>query len=292
MKTPRRRKPRRFTIGGFYRLIRVPNLLIIVLTQYLSRIFLIGPRQEWRAYLLDQRLFLLVLSTVLIAAAGYIINDYYDVKIDTINKPKRVVIGRMLRRRMAMISHSVLNALGLAIGLYLGKAVLFFNFIAIFLLWLYSNQLKRLPFIGNVVVALLTSASLFILAVYYQQNQQFVYTYAVFAFFISLIREIIKDMEDVKGDASFGCQTLPIVWGMRRTKVLLYILMALFLVVVFSMAKHLHPYMIGHFILLVFLPLVWLIFRLMKADTRREYNYMSGLCKFIMLSGILSMLWL
>ncbi|MES2733869.1 MAG: geranylgeranylglycerol-phosphate geranylgeranyltransferase [Bacteroidota bacterium] len=292
MKTPRRRKPRRFTLGGFYRLIRVPNLLIIVLTQYLSRIFLIGPREEWKSYLLDYHLFLLVLSTVLIAAAGYIINDYYDVKIDMINKPKRVVIGRMLRRRMAMSAHTALNVLGLAIGLYLGKAVFLFNFTAAFLLWLYSNQLKRLPFIGNVVIALLTSASLTILAVYYKQNEALVYIYSVFAFFIALIREVIKDMEDVKGDASFGCQTLPIVWGMRRTKFLLYILTALFLIVVFSMANHLHPYMIGHFFLLVFLPLVWLIFRLAKADTRKEYNYMSGLCKFIMLSGILSMLWL
>jgi 4-hydroxybenzoate polyprenyltransferase len=292
MKTSRRRKPRRFTLAGFYRLVRVPNLLIIALTQYLVRIFLIGPRQEWRSYVLDYHLFLLVLSTVLIAAAGYIINDYYDVKIDTINKPKRVVVGRLLRRRIAMGAHTVLNILGLVIGFYLGKAVFFYNFIAGFLLWLYSNQLKRLPFVGNLVIALLTAASLAVLAAYYRQHEQLVYTYAAFAFFISLIREIIKDMEDVKGDATFGCQTLPILWGIRRTKILIYALMAFFPLVIFSMAEHLHTYLIGYFFVLVFLPLVWLTVRLTRADTRREFGALSSLCKMIMLSGVLSMLWL
>jgi 4-hydroxybenzoate polyprenyltransferase len=292
MKVPRRRKPRRFTLGGFYRLVRVPNLLILALTQYLVRIFLIGPRQEWRHYLLDFHLFLLVLSTVLIAAAGYIINDYYDVKIDIINKPKRVVVGRLLRRRIAMGAHTVLNLLGLGIGLYLGKMVFLYNFVAGFLLWLYSNQLKRLPFVGNLVIALLTAASLSVLAAYYRQHEQLVYTYAAFAFSISLIREIIKDMEDMKGDATFGCQTLPILWGIRRTKQLLYVLMVSFPFIIYSMAEYLHSYLMFYFFALVFLPLVWLNLRLVKADTRREFGWLSSLCKWIMLSGILSMLWL
>jgi 4-hydroxybenzoate polyprenyltransferase len=119
-----------------------------------------------------------------------------------------------------------------------------------------------------------------------------VYTYAAFAFFISLIREIIKDMEDVKGDATFGCQTLPIIWGIRRTKQLLYVLMVFFPVVLYSMAEHLHPYLMLYFFVLVFLPLVWLNLRLTRADTRREFGFLSSLCKFIMLSGVLSMLWL
>ncbi|MBC7923123.1 MAG: geranylgeranylglycerol-phosphate geranylgeranyltransferase [Ferruginibacter sp.] len=292
VKATRRRRPRWFLLIGFYRLIRVPNLLIIVLTQYLARIFLIGPRQEWRNYLLDHRFFLLVLSTVIIAAAGYIINDYYDVKIDTINKPKRVVVGRILRRRMAMIAHTGLNVLGLAIGLYLGKVVLVYNFAAAFGLWLYSNQLKRLPLVGNLVIALLTGASLSILAAYFRQHQQLVYTYATFAFFISLIREIIKDMEDVKGDATFGCQTLPIVWGLRRTKLLLYLLTASFLTVIFLMGNHLGLPILGYLFVVVFLPVVWLLVKLVRADTKKDFGYLSNLCKVIMLNGVLSMLWL
>ena len=293
MKAPLRRRPRRLTFIGFYKLVRVPNLLIIALTQYMARIFLVGPREAWRSHLLDYHLFLLVLSTVLIAAAGYIINDYYDVKIDTINKPKRVVVGRILRRRIAMGAHTALNVVGLAIGFYLGKEVFAYNLAAAFLLWLYSNQLKRLPFIGNLVIALITAAmSLSILAAYYKQHEELIYVYAVFAFFISLIREIIKDMEDVKGDATFGCQTLPIVWGIRRTKVLLYVLTAAFLLVVFSLTSYLHWFLLFYFFLFVLLPVVWLITRLVKADTKKEFNYLSNLCKLIMLAGVLSIVWL
>ena len=102
---------RRMLMKSFLRLVRVGNLLIIVLTQYLVRIFLVGPKEGWLSYLADFRFFLLSLSTVLIAAAGYIINDYYDIKIDTINKPRLVVVGRILRRRHAIITHIALNAL-------------------------------------------------------------------------------------------------------------------------------------------------------------------------------------
>jgi 4-hydroxybenzoate polyprenyltransferase len=274
---------------SFLRLIRAGNLLIIVLTQYLVRIFLVGPKENWLQHLADSRFFLLSLSTVLIAAAGYIINDYYDIKIDTINKPRRVVIGRMLRRRHAMVTHTAFNALGIGLGLLVGLKVAAVNLLAAFVLWLYSNQLKRLPFIGNFTVALLTAASLLVIIVYVPRNGFLVVTFAVFAFFISLIREIIKDMEDLRGDATFGCQTLPIVWGIRRTKTLLYILIGSFLVILFTLSFYLQEWIVFYFTLFVFLPTAWLTWRLARADTRKEFGYLSTWCKIIMLSGVLSM---
>jgi 4-hydroxybenzoate polyprenyltransferase len=274
---------------SFLRLIRVGNLLIIVLTQYLVRIFLVGPKEDWLRHLADFRFFLLSLSTVLIAAAGYIINDYYDIKIDTINKPRRVVIGRMLRRRHAMFTHSAFNALGIGLGLLVGLKVATVNLLAAFVLWLYSNQLKRRPFIGNFTVALLTAASLLVIILYVPRNGFLVFTFALFAFFISLIREIIKDMEDLRGDATFGCQTLPIVWGIRRTKSLLYILIASFLVILFTLSFYLREWIVFYFSLFVFLPTAWLTWRLVRADTRKEFGYLSTWCKIIMLSGVLSM---
>jgi 4-hydroxybenzoate polyprenyltransferase len=237
----------------------------------------------------DFRFFLLSLSTVLIAAAGYIINDYYDIKIDTINKPRRVVIGRMLRRRHAMFTHSAFNALGIGLGLLVGLKVAAVNLLAAFVLWLYSNQLKRRPFIGNFTVALLTAASLLVIILYVPRNGFLVFTFALFAFFISLIREIIKDMEDLRGDATFGCQTLPIVWGIRRTKSLLYILIGSFLVILFTLSFYLREWIVFYFSLFVFLPTAWLTWRLARADTRREFGYLSTWCKIIMLSGVLSM---
>ncbi len=280
---------RRVLMKSFLRLIRAGNLLIIVLTQYLVRIFLVGPKEDWLRHLTDFRFFLLSLSTVLIAAAGYIINDYYDIKIDTINKPRRVVIGRIMRRRHAMVTHSAFNALGIGLGLLVGLKVAAVNLVAAFVLWLYSNQLKRLPFIGNFTVALLTAASLLVIILYAPRNGFLVVSFAVFAFFISLIREIIKDMEDLRGDATFGCQTLPIVWGIRRTKSLLYILIGSFLVILFTLSFYLQEWIVFYFSLFVFLPTAWLTWRLVRADTRKEFGYLSTWCKIIMLSGVLSM---
>jgi 4-hydroxybenzoate polyprenyltransferase len=185
-----------------------------------------------------------------------------------------------------------LNVLGLGLGLLVGWKVALVNLLATFTLWLYSNQLKRLPFIGNFTVALLTASSLLVIILFEPRNQFLVVTFAIFAFFISLIREIIKDMEDLRGDASFGCQTLPIVWGIRRTKTLLYILILSFLIILFSLSFYLQDWIIFYFTLFVFLPVAWLTWRLNRADTRREFGYLSTWCKIIMLSGVLSMVFM
>lgn len=289
MRISRKSKAKIILLLGFVRLIRFPNLLIIVLTQYITRIFLVGPRELWVSHIKDPKFFLLSLSTVLVAAAGYIINDYYDVKIDTINKPKRVVVGRMLRRRVAMFAHIILNMLGILIAFSISLKIGAITFISGFLLWLYSNQLKRLPFIGNFVIAFLTAISVMVVFIYAPHNEFLVYTFAFFAFFISLIREIIKDMEDVKGDATFGCQTLPIIWGIRRTKILLYLLIASFLILLFSLSIYLDNTIVTYFCLFVLIPVVWLTYKLIVADTKKEFAHLSTICKIIMLTGVLSM---
>ncbi len=275
---------------GFLRLIRWPNLLIIALTQYMARVFLIGPVSEWKLILGESSIFLITLSTVLIAAAGYVINDYFDVKIDLINKPERVIIGRYLKRRVAMTTHQVFNVLGCAIGLYVSKWVFLVSVLSVTLLWLYASFFKKRPFIGNVIVSLLTALSLIILIVYYPQNRELVGLYALFAFGITLIREIIKDMEDVRGDASHGCRTLPIVWGIFRTKLFLYALIALFIPSLFMAAHWLqNPQLAWLFFALLGL-IGWLVYRLVYADTKREFGALSSLCKIIMLVGMMSMI--
>lgn len=275
---------------GFLRLIRWPNLLMIALTQYMTRIFLIGPVGEWKLIVGESSIFFITLSTILIAAAGYVINDYFDVKIDLINKPDRVIIGRYLKRRVAMTTHQVFNVLGCAIGLYVSKWVFLVSVLSVTLLWLYASFFKKRPFIGNVIVSLLTALSLLILAIYYPHNRALVGLYALFAFGISLIREIIKDMEDVRGDASHGCRTLPIVWGIPRTKLFLYALIMLFIPALFLAAHWLqNPQLAWLFFALLGL-IGWLVYRLVYADTKREFGALSSLCKIIMLVGMMSMI--
>ncbi|GAB3950415.1 geranylgeranylglycerol-phosphate geranylgeranyltransferase [Spirosoma harenae] len=276
---------------GFLRLIRVQNLLIVVLMQLLARLFLVGPREEGLKLLTDLSFWLLCFSTVCIAAAGYIINDYFDVKIDLINKPERVVIGRFLKRRLAIGIHQALNVIGCLIGLYISKWVFLVDVTAVTLLWFYSAQFKRQPLIGNLVISLLGALSLLVLAVYYRENTEMVLIYSLFAFGISLIREIIKDMQDIRGDARFGCRTLPIVWGLRRTKYFLYLLIGVFISTLFLIAGTLQNDRLTFIFLLLLLPVGWLIYRLIIADTRRSFGYLSNLCKLIMLMGIFSMIW-
>jgi 4-hydroxybenzoate polyprenyltransferase len=274
---------------GFFRLIRSLNLLIIAFTQYMVKIFVIDEQLDILGNLQNPTLFFLSLSTVCIAAAGYAINDYYDVKIDNINKPDRVVVGRLVKRRVVLLLNFSLNAAGVLLGLWINPLLGFVNFWAIFLLWAYSNHFKRLPFVGNFTIALLTAFSVWILLLVFPGNTVLVGLYAFLAFLISLIREIIKDMEDRHGDARFGCRTLPIIWGIRRTKVLIQWIFAFFLL---SLSWILVVYWswFNSLLALMTLPLLLhFMWRFRYADTKREFAYISTLCKWIMLAGVLTM---
>ncbi|MBL7842815.1 MAG: geranylgeranylglycerol-phosphate geranylgeranyltransferase [Cyclobacteriaceae bacterium] len=275
---------RKTFIESLVRLTRTWNLLILVFAQYFTAWFLLK-----RDIFSDWRLFLLALSSALIAAGGYVINDYYDVKIDLVNNPNRVVVGRSVPRRIAILLHGVLSFSGIAIAVLLSWWIVVINIFSVSLLWFYSNLLKRLPFVGNLAVALLTGTSIAVLNVLYYQNNLLVIIYAVFAFFMTLIREVIKDMEDLKGDNTYGCKTLPIVWGIRKTKNFVYGMLAVFGAVVLFINLMYVKLPLIYFIMMLFVPLAWLVMQLIKADTKRDFSWLSSFCKVIMLLGILSM---
>lgn len=275
---------RKTLIESILRLTRAWNLVIIVFAQYFTAYFLAKAD-----VLHDLRLFLLSLSTVLIAAGGYVINDYYDVKIDYVNNPERVVVGKTIHRRFAILFHIALSALGIFVGLFISWKLALVNFLSVAVLWFYSNLLKRLPFIGNFTVALLTGASIAVIILLYHTNVVLILIYALFSFFMTLVREIIKDMEDLKGDNTYGCKTLPIVWGIRKTKIALYLLILFFSVTVVVINQLYVKLDVIYFVMLLFVPLAWLVTRLVRADTKRDYGWLSSFCKVIMLLGILSM---
>lgn len=275
-------------VFSYLKLIRGINLFMVAFTQYLTAIFLIGGVESWYEILTDKGFLLLVSATVMITSAGYLINDYYDVKIDLVNKPERVVVGKDMKRRWVIFAHTGLNFTAIAIGFYLSITIGLINFGAAFLLWLYSNQLKRHPFVGNMAVALLTGLTLILVSEYFGQKQYLILCYAVFAAFITLIREIIKDMEDMKGDERFGCKTLPIVLGIPKTKAIIYTITAVFLFTVFFMISHISIVLP----LILSVVLIFLIFGLVKADTIKAYHRLSAFCKLIMLLGVISMIWI
>lgn len=275
---------RKTLVESFLRLTRAWNLLIIVFAQYFTAHFL-----AHADVLHDFRLLLLSLSTVLIAAGGYVINDYYDVKIDYVNNPDRVVVGKTIHRRFAILLHVALSVLGVFVGFFVSWKLAVVNAFSVSVLWFYSNLLKRLPFIGNLTVALLTGASIAIILLLYSENTVLILIYALFSFFMTLVREIIKDMEDLKGDNTYGCKTLPIVWGIRKTKITLYVLIFFFLIAVVIINQLYVKLPVIYFVMLLFVPLAWLVTRLARADTKKDYGWLSSFCKVIMLLGILSM---
>ena len=262
------------------------NLVIVGFAQYFAAICLVGTHT-----LKDLNLFLLSVSTILIAAAGYLINDYYDVKIDLINKPERVVIGRSLARRYAILFHSLLNFFGIAIGFFLGWKIGVVHFFSAFLLWWYSNNLKRQPFVGNFSIAILTGLTIFLLNLLYGYHP-LITIYSLFALFMTLVREIVKDMEDLKGDNSFGCKTLPIVWGIRQTKIFIYVLLIIFCVVVVFLNLYYAQLPHYYFVVALFIPLLFVVIRLTRADTKRDFYLLSQWCKVIMLLGIVGMIFI
>jgi len=272
-----------------FQLVRWPNLLIIIITQYLSAVCLVRQSDTISSVILDPFLLIVCLSTVLTAAAGYIINDYYDIKIDYLNKPERVIIGKDLKRREALIVHLVISFAGIITGFFAGWVIGLTAMIAAFLLWLYSNLLKRLPFLGNFTIGILTAISILIVNFYYKENSPLVVAYSIFGFFITLIREIIKDIEDLKGDQTFGCKTIPILWGIRKTKmfILLLILIFVFLFMVFTLPYNIP--LLYFYLLFIALVLIYFIRKLVLADTRFEYKELSRLAKLLMVLGILSM---
>ena len=283
------KEPENISIKGFWIGTRVPNLIIIVFTQFITTYSLIRRDLNIAQILSDIDLVLVISSTVMVAAAGYLINDYFDIKIDYINKPERVVVGKLLKRRVVLVTYQVFNILAVLIGMYVSWRIVGFHVISITLLWFYSHDLKRHPLVGNIVIGLLTAASLIIVAVYYESYGLIFWIYAAFAFFFTLIREIIKDAEDLKGDSAFGYKTLPVIWGYRKTRILMISLLGVFLILVSLVSlvlKNESFELMTYGLVAVTLVYGYLIF---FADTKRDFTRLSLFSKVIMLVGILSM---
>ncbi|MEI7897591.1 MAG: geranylgeranylglycerol-phosphate geranylgeranyltransferase [bacterium] len=307
-------------IRSLAQLVRLPNVLIIILTQVLLRYciikqYLFPGMQDAVSPLPD--FLLLVLLTVLIAVGGYIINDYFDVKIDRVNRPDRLVVNRLIRANTAIKLHMLLNGIAILLGFYLSWRIKVLSFGLIFpfisgLLWIYSARYKRVFFWGNFIVAALSAFVILVVWLFeffWLRMNAMLFTsviaeirwvtiifigYALFAFLVSLVREIFKDMEDAEGDALADCRTLPISLGIRNSKFICGgILLVTLVLLVYSQAiLFLHNfYAVSWYFVFTVEPLtIFLLYKLFTAENKKEFHFLSSLCKLIMLAGILSML--
>lgn len=293
---------------------------MVVLTMMLLRKFVLQKvfaLNNVQSELNDNLFYLLILSTVLIAAAGYIINDYFDVKTDLINHPDTVVVDRVIKRRLAILLHIAFTAIGVTLGVYAALKtgylrLAFFHFVAATLLWFYSTHLKKKLLIGNLVVSVLTASVAFMplvfeIGVMHKNNTDFITNnsylvisairitliFGIFAFMTSMAREIIKDMEDYKGDKATGGATMPIVWGITTSKFnaffFLQITALLLLFVVYNSVRFDKViFSSGNFYILfcLILPLVFLGFYTLRASESFQYKKASLFLKVIMLLGL------
>lgn len=280
----------RYDFVGFLRASRIPNLLIIGAAQYLTAIFLIGDYPHKYQHITSFSFFLMVTSTVMIAAGGYIINDYYDQKIDMINRPDRVVVGTLFRRRLAMLAHFVLSVGGISLGFFLDVRVGAIHVLSAFFLWYYSNFLRRLPLLGNLIISFLTGLTLLLVAVYLRDNAILVYVYAAFAMAIVLIREVIKDIEDVKGDAAFGCQSIPVIFGIRGAKFFIYLVCIGSALLLVSYLVAVQNWWVRYFFIALGPVFLWFIYLLIRADRQRDYAWLIRFTNVIIFSGLVSMI--
>ncbi len=301
-------------VAGFFRLIRLPNLIFIALTQLLLQYCIYEPLYHPFVTVEDTRRFgFLLIASILIAAAGYIINDYFDIDIDQINKPSRLVVGKLISKRGSIFLHFVFNAAGLVFTCLAIRSIqqvylVFLNLGVVVLLWFYSVRYKKTLLVGNIIISLLVA---WVIVIFFlskmdpiqlikgaDKSQSIFYQltilYAGFAFLATFIRELIKDVEDQEGDRRHGCKTLPIIWGAALTRAFIASWLAILaLLVIFVMVYLLQLKMRIAFIysfVFVLIPIVSILKKLTNATTSEDFGKLSARMKWLLLAGIISMI--
>lgn len=293
----------------YLKLVRIENLLMIALMQLVIKYTFLNQADILQA-LSDWKYFLLIIATLSIAAAGYIINDIYDVDVDTINKPNKVYVGTHISEKNAYNLYFALNVIGVGLGFYLSRTVNKPAIAAVFvicsaLLYVYSNGLKQIPLVGNAVIATLAAFSILVVGLFniypfifdFNRNEMFsilsvIIDYAVLAFLLHFAREIIKTIEDIEGDKAFEITTVASYFGIPVSKILTIFTLLGFIgyacYFIYNNIMHM-SYVIGYFVILMMLPTLFVIFKTITAKEKADFSFISKLIKFIMLATILSL---
>jgi 4-hydroxybenzoate polyprenyltransferase len=298
-------------------MMRWQNLLFIAITQLLFHYCILQPNLEaisMQPQVSNKYLWLIIIASICIAGGGNIINDYFDINIDQINKPHKLVVDKYIPRRWVIFLHLVVSMIGIMCSMYVGMKLNLFwlglaNGFCVLILFGYSASLKKKFLIGNIVVSALTAWVILILVlpeyeklattslqaveVYYKILRIGI-LYASFSFIISVVREVIKDMEDIDGDRKNGCKTMPIVWGLNATKVFvavwLLVLIGVLIIAQIYVIKFGWWFSILHSIMFIIAPLVYILKKLFTAQSPQQFHQLSSLVKWTMLGGILSMI--
>lgn len=269
-----------------FSVVRGYNIPIIALAQYLSAIFIMAPEKRALSVLLDFNLFIIVIASGLTIASGYIINSFYDSKKDLINRPNKSKLDRLVSQKTKLQVYFTVNfVVALLAFLVSFRAVLFFS-VYIFLIWFYSHKLKKHPIIGNLTASLLAVLPFFAILLYYKNLYPQIFAHATFLFLLLLIREIIKDLENLKGDIANDYQTIPVKFGEVFAKKTISLLTVITILPVYFLVE---IYDVGYMDIYFYVSLIILIFFLIylwKSDSKPDYLRLHNILKFLVVSGV------
>ncbi len=290
--TPKKKKKYSFFYKflSMFSVVRGYNIVIIVLAQYLATIFIFSPDKSLKEILFNLDLYLIVLATVCVIAAGYIINNFYDAEKDLINKPIKSKIDNIVGQKTKLKIYFLLNftAVGFAF-LISWRAALFFS-VYIFLIWLYCHKLKKYPLTGLFSAAILALLPFFAIFVYYRNFSTIIFTHAAFLFFVLMIRELTKDLESIKGDLAQDYQTIPVKYGEYFTKLLITLLVVFTIDPIYFIWKYPEIGMMKYYFYFVGLAFTLFLYLLWKAYSKREYVILHNIIKLIIVVGVLSLM--
>lgn len=273
-------------ILSLFSVVRGYNIPIIVLAQYLSSIFILAPERRALDVLLDWRLFIIVFVSTLTIASGYIINNFYDSEKDLINRPNKSMLDRLVSQKTKLQVYFSLNFIATALAYLISwRAALFFA-VYIFLIWFYSHKLKKYPMIGNLTASLLAVLPFFGILMYFKNFYHVIFAHATFLFLLILIREMIKDLENIKGDVANDYQTIPVRFGEKVSKQVITALTVSTILPVFILID---KYDVGYMDIYFYISLIVLIFfllKLWKSQTHNEYLQLHNMLKSLIVAGV------
>lgn len=275
---------------SFFSVIRGYNILVLVLAQYLTSMFILAPELPLYEVLFDPNLFFLVLATATVIAAGYIINSFYDSEKDLINRPHKTMLDRFVSQRTKLSVYFILNLIGVFFASYVSfRTVVFFS-IYIFVIWFYSHRLKKIPFFGNLVASVLTITPFFAIFIYYKNFDTVIFVHAAFLYIIIVMRELVKDLENMKGDLLQEYKTISVVYGEKLSKQLLTGLTLLAFIPVYFLIYH---FEIGHMYYFFYAAIaLLLVFLLVLFLSRFKWQYLllHNMLKLLIVAGIFGIL--
>lgn len=272
-------------ISSFLVASRIPNLVVISYTQFASAYFLLGVSGD---QLTKPDFLILLLSTALIGAGGYIINDYFDQKIDMINRPEMVVVGTSLRRRLALAAHLGLSLSGIVLGFLIDPFIGAIHIFSTGALWTYSIGIKRILLLGTLTISFLTILTILIVMVFFRDLSPLATIYALFGCAAIFIRETLKDIISAKGERIFGIQSVPIVWGIRGTKVVIMLVCAAGFSLLSVYLIAVENWVVRYFFITLIPLLIWFIYELSIADKTSDFKRLKLFTDILIIAGLVS----